>query len=135
LAKAEKTVRQELADLLKPILPKGWVIVPNERAVEGTSHPVLRLSQQSLERHPQAPMGAHLVTFMATVIIPGADYVRSEDVLDDAVNAFLFAVDSLPGGSVAWGTADKKFFEDALGYEISLTVTVQKPRSNTKETL
>jgi hypothetical protein len=126
LAKASPTVRQQLADLLTPKLPNGWLIVSNERAVEASNRTVLRLSQQSLVRHPQAPLGALLVTFAAYVMTPGADPVRQEDALDDDVTAFLFAVDSL-GGNVAWSTCEKRLFDDVLGYEIALTITVNRP--------
>jgi hypothetical protein len=125
------TVRAELAALLAPLLPKDWLIVPNERAIETANRTVLRLSQQSIQRHPQAPLGAVLVTFKAAVIDPGTDIERAEDNLDDAVTSLLFAIDAL-GGSVAWTDANKALFESNLGYEISLTVTVSKPQ-NPKE--
>jgi hypothetical protein len=121
-----KSIRSQLEALLKPVLPKGWVIISNERGSDVQTKTVLRLSQQSLKRHPQAPLGALLVTFTARVIAPGDDFEKSEDVLDDAVTSFIFAVDGL-GGSVAWTDAKKVLFDDALAYDIELTITVDRP--------
>lgn len=112
--------------MLKPLLPKKWEIVTVERDLDIKTAPVLRISQQSIVRHPQAPLGSLLVSFIVQIIAPGIDFSKSEDLLDDDVMTLIFAIDSL-GGSIAWTSCQKGQVGDSLAYVLDLTITVDKP--------
>lgn len=124
------SARAELAALIEPLLPGTWKFVPNERNIDAIAQPVLRLSQQSIVRHPTAPTSHLLVTFTLRVIAPGLDPARAEDDLDELVGMLLLLLESLPP-TIAWsGPADKVLTAPEggnLAYDIPLTITVKKP--------
>lgn len=126
------TARSELTALLIPLLPRDWKFVPNNRNIDVTSTPVLRLSQQSIQRHPTSPNSKLLVTFNLQIIAPGTDLARVEDDLDELVGLLLLVLETLPP-AVAWsGPADKVLTSQDggnLAYDVPLTITVNKPTS------
>jgi len=113
-----------LLGYLKPVLPSDWKLIASEAEVQDSRGTVLRLSQRSITRHPASPNGAHLNSFILTVAVVNQDIALSEDLLDDAVDTLLFAIDGL-GGTVAWTTCEKGITNlgfEALSYDITLTI-------------
>lgn len=125
------SVRTQLYDLIKPALPVTHRVITTEVGLDVIDRPVLRLSQRIIERHPIAPNSKHLVTFEARLYAPGIDPVKSEDLLDDLIEKFLYALNNLqPSGIVAWQKAEKVMTEAGnLAYDVTLTISTDKPTS------
>ena len=123
MATTEKAPRLVLAGMLRPLLPRAWRIVPSQTNLDTLSTTVVMLKQMSLERHPIVPQGAHLVSFVVTIISPLHDTEKAEDDLDDKVNALIHALDTL---DIEWTRAEKVLAGATLGYDITLTLTSRK---------
>lgn len=115
--------RTVLKNLLKPVLPKSWDIVPYETNPDVRFNTVVMLKQQRIERTPAAPQGAHDITFTVTIQSPLDGLEKAEDILDDQVNALLHEIDAL---GIAWTTAEKVLSNNRLAYDISLSLTSTK---------
>jgi len=117
--------RKVLAEDLAPLLPKTWQIVDTGRSVDLTRKTVVRLKQLRITRLPEAPTAAHAIEFVATIRVPEQSTQAAEDKLDDQVNALLHALDDTE--TVSWTLAEKvKLDENALGYDITLTLVSEK---------
>lgn len=119
--RVENGPRAILAAHLKPLLPTSWRIITNEANTDTPNSTVVKISQQSFKRLPEAPQGAHLIEFVVAITTPYTDLAKAEDQLDDDMNAFIHALDELAG--VAWSEATKVAVEGrGLGYDITLTI-------------
>ncbi|PPI28202.1 hypothetical protein [Rathayibacter sp. AY1B5] len=118
------TVRAQLSEILKPLLPKGWVIIPEQRDPGVITNSTVLLKQERISKLPASPIGSLQTSFILTVLTPHADTARAEDDLDDAVLELTTALDSLNG--VDWTEAQKVISGDYLGYDISLFIITKK---------
>lgn len=121
------TVRSQLEELLKPLLPSGWSIDTTRNNLDVTDRVVVKLAQQRITRTPEAPYAHHTVMFTAAVVDYGQSFDR-EDELDEEVSTFLFALDALHGTPVKWTDATRSKFDESHpnAYDISLSIITQK---------
>lgn len=120
------TVRNDLVQLLTPLLPNTWKIVPTNQNLDVLSQTVVQLKQQSMRPLPAAPTARLEVTYVATVISRHTDIVRAERDLDESVLKFIIALDQLQ--DVLWSDATKVMANDDknLAYDITLTIHAKK---------
>jgi hypothetical protein len=119
-------VRTAVIDMLKPLLPKTWKLVPFETNLDELSPktPVVVLKLQSIERHPSAPQGVRLVTYVLTIVEPKIEPGPADDALDDDLIRLLQAIDLLPG--IQAGKATRVVSGDHPAYDIDLTFSTLK---------
>jgi hypothetical protein len=121
------SVRSELAAALKPLLPASVKIIDVPRSIDGmeAKRPVVLLFRESRAKAPNA-MGDYFDTFALYVITPGVDTRRSEDALDDTLDAVIDALDQVKW--LQWTTAERSVFGDnqAPAYKITLTIVYNK---------
>lgn len=121
------SVRSELAAALKPLLPNTVKIIDVPRSIDGmeAKRPVVMLFRESRAKAPNA-IGDYFDTFALYVVTPGVDTRRSEDALDDTLDAVIDALDGVKW--VQWTTAERSVFGDnqAPAYKITLTIVYNK---------
>lgn len=121
------SVRSELAAALKPLLPATVKIIDVPRSIDGmeAKRPVVMLFRESRAKAPNA-IGDYFDTFALYVVTPGVDTRRSEDALDDTLDAVIDALDGVKW--VQWTTAERSVFGDnqAPAYKITLTIVYNK---------
>jgi len=121
------SVRSELADALKPLLPATVKIIDVPRSIDGmeSKRPVIMLYRESRAKAPNA-IGDYFDTFALYVVTPGVDTRRSEDALDDTLDSVIEALDAIKW--VQWTTAERSVFGDnqAPAYKITLTIVYNK---------
>jgi hypothetical protein len=116
------SARKDLARELRKIVPKAWVIVDTDKALDETTRIALLISQRTIEPAPNA-IGNHKVTLNLYVIDPHTDPDAAEDGLDDAVDTILFEFDRIPWAS--WTTASKVIYQGRRAYEIPIEAFTQ----------
>lgn len=85
------SIRHELADVLRPLLPAGWRIVPYERDIDPPSATVVMIRQKRLRFDERA--GRLVAVLILSIISPHTDdTAAAEDALDDGVNDLLDAL-------------------------------------------
>lgn len=113
------STRTDLATQLKPLLPRTWKIVPEQRNIDVLTKPLVMLKQLRIEPGKDLPQDHHWVTFVLTIVSPHQDPALAEDQLDDSVAELLFAVDALP--HLSWLSAEKVSFQDSyIAYDVTL---------------
>lgn len=119
-------VRHQLRDLLKPLLPAEWEIIPEQRVPEKLEKTTVIIKLTAFERLPAAPMGSLSNEFTVTVASKHmTDQGKAEDAVDDAVLELVTAIDELV--TVAWSGAKKVLVAGKyIGWDIDLTMTTKK---------
>lgn len=121
------STRQQLAELLKPLLPSAVKIIDVPRSVDGieSKKPVIILYRETRGKAPNS-VGDYMDTFTLWVVSPFVDVRRAEDGLDDLLDEVLLALDTITW--LNWSTAERSMFGDqqAPAYKITLSVTVSK---------
>lgn len=119
------SARKELANTLKPLLPKAWRLVPYADNLDTLDRVVVMIKQTQIERLPAAPIGTYRTSFVVTVIAPQSDSEKAEDELDDGVHEVLSALDSI--NNSLWSSAEKVLFSDSnLAWDIAMQVVTRK---------
>lgn len=122
LTVADKPARAVLVDLVRPLVPKQWVLVDDESAQPDEQRTRVRFAQRKIAPGALGSARVHLVTFQATITVPGDTLSDSEKRLDDDLDAFLFALDS---ANIPWTEATKGRYADEnnrLGYSLEITI-------------
>lgn len=121
------SVRSELADALKPLLPNSIKIIDVPRSIDGieSKRPVVMLYRESRAKAPNA-LGDYLDTFTMYVVTPGVDVRRAEDALDDTLDQVINALDTITW--LNWSNAERSVFGDnqAPAYKITLVIAYNK---------
>lgn len=121
------SVRSELADALKPLLPATVKIIDVPRSIDGieAKRPVVMLYRESRAKAPNA-MGDYFDTFSMYVVTPGVDVRRSEDALDDTLDSVIDALDQITW--LNWSVAERSLFGEnqAPAYKITLQIAYNK---------
>lgn len=119
--------RSDLADALKPLLPAAYKIVDVPRSLDGleAKRPVVLLYRESREKAPNA-LGDYIDTFSLYVVSPIINPVKGEDVLDDALDAVIDALDTISW--LNWTTAERSLFGDAMApaYKVTISIAYNK---------
>lgn len=119
------TAREGLAETLKPMLPKGWNLIPYQDNTDTLSDVTVMLKQTSLTKFPGAPLGSYLSEFIVTVVDPTIDPAKAEDRLDDEVHELLAALDGI--NNTLWSRAEKVLFNEThLAWDITVQVVTRK---------
>ena len=121
------TIRADLADALKALLPTSLKIIRVPRGLDGieTQRPVVMLYREQVEKAPNA-QGTYLHTFAVWLISPNVDPNRAEDNLDNSLDTLITALDGVNWCN--WVNAERSTFGDnqAPAYKINLTVLSTK---------
>lgn len=127
MADDERPARQQLQDLLEPLLPKAWLWVTDERPRPDDAKTRVQLSQRTIEPGTHGSTGNHSIGFVATITVPQTDLQLAEDQLDDDVVAFLHA---LTNAHYKWTTATKAVYDGRLGYQLGLSMNSKHEKGN-----
>lgn len=114
------TARQQVADAIKPVLPKSWRLVPYLTTFDALDRVVLMLNPTKVERFPQAPQGTFAITFEATVLHPSKDEAKSLAALDDDVLETIAALDTI--AAVNFTDASPVSYSNYFGWLVTFTV-------------
>lgn len=121
------TVRSEVADALRAVLPANLKLVSVPRSLDGLEpgYPVVMLYRDRLEKAPNA-QGMYFSTLSLWLISPHVDEVRAEDNLDATLDLVITALDGIT--FVQWKAAERSTFGDAQApaYRIELQVATSK---------
>jgi hypothetical protein len=121
---ALSTVRKDLRDRLKPLVPARWKIIPNLAAAEKLAVPALyfEFTEITAEVGGSRLGSGHLfAAFDLSIITPQTDVVKAEEAVDAAVLDLILALDS--DDQIHWDTARKTRLEGGqLGWRVSLYV-------------
>ena len=114
------TVRAQLEADLKPHLPRGWRLIPYATNLDVIDQHTVMTLQESIERVPEAPIGAVKVDFKVIIIEPKTDPKTAEDALDDAVTDLLLSLNK--ARQVHWSRAERRTWEDSNPcYEVAVS--------------
>ncbi|MGV8973386.1 MAG: hypothetical protein ACOH10_13775 [Rhodoglobus sp.] len=99
------TVRKDIIAILKPLLPKGWVLLDYNADPPALGvNPYLVLVLDTIKRTPEAPSSHRTVTFSLILVEPKTDPAKREDALDTKLLVLLEAIDRTKGAdNIAWG--------------------------------
>ncbi|MBH0054482.1 hypothetical protein I6E74_09925 [Salinibacterium sp. SWN139] len=124
---SDKSIREQLADAITPLLPSTWKIVPNQVGVETLSKVTVVIKHLQMSKFPEAPIGHLQHELTITIIDPHTDQVRAENALDDSVLELVTALDSIPGLIIKLA---KKVFTDEtyLGWDVEITTFSRKEK-------
>ena len=131
-------IRDWVIDQVKPLLPRGWRLIPYSTNLDVLSTPVVMLKLQSIARTPEAPNASRTAEFVLTIIEPKTDPQAREDALDDNLLALIYAIDKLP--SLKWTKATRALFADnylaepEARHSSKITQIRQIPRCGDKRT-
>jgi hypothetical protein len=114
-----RPARQQLADALAKVCPRGWVWITDERTRADDERTRVHLLQRTIEPGKFGSTAAHRLGFTVTVTVPSTDVAAAEDQLDDDVLVFLY---SLTGLGIQWTTATKAVYDGRLGYQLGLEI-------------
>lgn len=119
------SVRDWLKEQLGPLLPSGWVIIPNQRMPETIDRITVIIKHSEMERLAEAPIGNLRHRVILTIADPHEDDVKAENALDDSVLELVTALDGL--AQISWSTARKVAVQDPyIGWDIELSVITKK---------
>lgn len=118
------TARQQVAANLKPLLPKGWVLVDYMTDFDTITKPTVMLQVTEIGKFPQAPLGYLLVSFEATVLAPSTDPSRVWGLLDDQVIQVIHDLQTIDG--LDFQTAEPVVHSNHFGFVIRFTVPANK---------
>jgi len=121
-AHVTKTAREQLIDVLTPLMPADWRLIKYQRNIDRIDRLTLIVKQQTIEKLPQAPAGALVTSFTLTLVAPYTDPTKAEDALDAGVMDLLLGLGRM--NQTSWSTASKVLVEDTyLGYDVSIKIS------------
>lgn len=117
------SVRTQLADALRGVLPANMKIIDVPRSIDGmeTRRPVVLLYRERMTKAPNA-IGDYFNEIALWVISPNIDPKRGEELLDDSLDDVIVALDSI--NWVNWSLAERSVFGDAQAPAYKITVTL-----------
>jgi hypothetical protein len=123
---ASEAPRHALADVLSPLLPAAWKIVPYQRNLDTLDTTIVMFKQAAIRPLPAAPIRLLQVDMTITVISARSDLPRAEDELDDDTLALCVALDEL---GILWTEANKVLWNDQhLAWDIAVQLEASKTR-------
>jgi len=119
--------RRWVSDQLKPLLPRGWELVPYTRVLDAIEKPTVMVRLNSISRLPEAPMAAHITEYVVTIVNPAADPGQADAALDDDIADLLHALDQTRNEHglpvLRWTRAERVIYaETYLAFDISVEV-------------
>jgi hypothetical protein len=116
-----------VTDQLKPLLPRGWDLIPYTRVVDAITVPTVMVKLQTITRLPEAPMSSHITAYTVTIVNPAADPGEADASLDDDISELLHALDEIRNEAglptLRWTRAERVAFSDTyLAFDITVEV-------------
>ncbi len=95
-----------------------------ELQLEAPTVAAVQIVRTTVERAPEQPLGAFLMSFDIWVIATTTDPTRADDALDDALDEVLQLIDAHPW--MTWGTAEREVHAAGYaGYKITAQVAAE----------
>lgn len=120
------SMRGAVLDLIKPLLPKTWAVLPGQMT-DSITRTTVALTLNTIERFPQAPINIRIVSYTLTIAVPMAKASETDDRVDDDILTLLNALDDIEG--VAWTRAERGVLGQNPGFDITFTFTFEKETS------
>lgn len=118
-------VRVWLENTIKPLLPAGWRIKPNQVDPNTIDRVTVIFKFTEFVALSEAPVGHLQCEVVLTIIDPQSDLVKAENSLDDAVLELVTALDFAKG--LRWTRAAKVLaYEKYLGWDITTQIISRK---------
>lgn len=119
------TVRSALVDGLRPLLPRGWKLVPYRTTTDDINQVTVWVKLETIGKLTEAPASGYLlVTFTVTVASTKASFTEADRDLDGRVIDLFDAIDSLP--MIRRAEAKAVAVSDThLGYDITVELVTQ----------
>lgn len=117
------SMRGAVLDLIKPLVPKSWAVLPSQMT-DSITKTTVALSLNTIERFPQAPQYIRIVTYTLTIASPMGKASETDDRVDDEILTLLNALDDIEG--LAWTRAERGVLGNNPGFDITLTFTFEK---------
>jgi len=121
---------------LKPLLPRGWDLIPYSRTPESIEKTTVLVGLQNITRLPEAPMSSHVTEYVVTVVSPASDLAQADADLDDDIADLLHAIDNARDDKgfpvLAWTRAERRVYGD-FNLAFDITVSVITTSTPTKE--
>lgn len=115
------SIRSDIADAMRELLPAEFVSMPYVRALDNTSVPVVMVHRSKITRNESRAYFDHSVT--VHVLVPETLGEEAEDAADAALDAALGVLDLLP--NLDWTEAERASYANFTGYEITLTASLK----------
>lgn len=115
-------IRSTLVDGLRPLLPRGWKLVPYRTVPDDINQTTVWVKLDTIDKLPEAPAsGTNLCTFVVTIASTKASLQEADADLDDRVIELVHALDALPLVRRA-SARQVAVTEVHLGYDITVEV-------------
>lgn len=125
------SVRNQLQDALRLLVPKRWKIVPTSSTLDAISaDAVVMLKQLELTPAPRAPRSEVLVSYVITIIDPHEDIASAETALDDGVLDLFRALQRITFTNPTKATK-VTFADQYLAYDLTVEVVTTTPKEKT----
>ena len=121
---ASDTARDQLAKLLEPLLPDGWVLAPYAKDPGRVDGVLVMLHATEVRPAPSAPGGAVEVDYTVSVSVPQVDTVVAQSALDDDVTTLTLALAGAPW--VMFRNATPSTVYSRFGWDVNITVISRK---------
>lgn len=115
------SIRSDIADAMRELLPETFVAMPYAKALDNTSVPVIMVHRSKVTRNEAHSYWDHAVT--VHVLVPETIGEAAEDAADAALDAALGVLDLLP--NLDWTEAERASYANFTGYEITLSATLK----------
>lgn len=125
------SVRKQLEDALRILLPKRWKIVATSTTLDAISaDAVVMLKQLELAPAPRAPRAETIVSYVVTIIDPHEDLASAETALDDGVVDLFRALQRITFTNPTKATK-VTFSDQYLAYDLTVEVVTTTPKEKT----
>jgi hypothetical protein len=118
--------RTEVADLLRPALPAGWIVDDHPHTIDGLEpdRPVVMLASGRVRPGPALSLRAN--ELRAWLVEPTTDPGGADDALDDLLVLLLAALDTVP--LLEWPEAERGVYGDQEypAYLVTINVNTTK---------
>ncbi len=122
--------RDAVLAAIKPLLPKSFKLLAYQTDPDALSvtQPVAMLGLKTIEPHPEAPLGVHLVTYSLILIEPKTELGVADDALEDKLVDLILAIDAVPG--LRYTKAERvTLVSSNPGFDLAITYSFTKGTS------
>jgi hypothetical protein len=127
------STRKNVADKLKPLLPKGWKLEWSRRNLDAIAVPTVIVWIDGFKPLPEAPKTKRLARGIITLVDPSTDPAKGEDSLDEEVDKLTDAIDDLrPAIPIKWTDAHrvKSGEQNPNAYDIDIEIITERGTAN-----
>lgn len=127
------STRSNVADALKPLLPKTWKLVHSRRNIDTLTVPTAIVWLDGFKPLPAAPQTKRIARGLITLVDPTTDPEKGEDNLDDEVERLTAAIDDLrPTIPIRWTDARRVKWgeQNPNAYDIDIEIITERGTTN-----